>query len=63
MGCNSSAGHADNEGYVLPSGVVCFTPKPLMRPSDPKNRWYVQAKELPRKYVGGPPDALMYKCF
>lgn len=32
VGCNSSAEHADNEGYALPSGVVCFTPGPLMRP-------------------------------
>ena len=46
MGCNSSAEHADNEGYVLPSGVVCFTSSSLIYQTDSKNRPFVLSMEF-----------------
>lgn len=46
VGCNSSAEHADNEGYVLPSGVVCFTSSSLIYQTDSKNRPSVLSMEF-----------------
>ena len=45
-GCNSSAEHRDNEGYVLPSGVVCFIPGPLT-PSNRSEKSSLRADVLP----------------